>query len=90
MSKALKIPDYWYTDERLQPLVEAKTINGNKVLIPQPLQGRWQAMKLDGMTLMENPDTKEKLYRGCQESDSFRRRLSIDLGRLFFEIENGD
>ena len=84
--KTIKIPDYWYTDERLQPLVEAKTINGNKVMIPQPTQRRWRMMENSAKEMQENPDTMATLHRGCQESDSFRRRLSIDLGRLFFEI----
>ena len=86
MSKTLKIPDYWYTDERLQPLVEAKTFNGNKVMIPQFLQHEWKMLQTVGMELLENPDTKEKLYRGCQETDSFRKRLSYDFRRLFLEI----
>ena len=86
MSKTLKIPDYWYTDERLQPLVEAKTINGNKVMIPQLLQRRWRMMESTAKVMQENPDTMEKLQHGCQVDDSFRRQVSIDLGRLFFEI----
>ena len=86
MSKKLKIPEYWYTDERLQPLVEAKTINGNKVMIPQLLKRRWKAMESSVEDMLANPDTMEKLHRGCQEDDSFRRQISIDLGRLFFEI----
>lgn len=90
MSKALKIPDYWYTDERLQPLVEAKTINGNKVMIPQFLQGEWRMLTVLGKELLENPETKEKLDRGLKKTDSFRTRLWLDLRRLFLEIENGD
>ena len=86
MSKTLKIPDYWYTDERLQPLVEGKTINGNEVMIPQILQRRWNGMELMAEVMKENPDTMEKIHRGCQEDDSFRKRVSIDLARLFFEI----
>ena len=86
MSKTLKIPDYWYTDDSLQPLVEVKTINGNKVMIPQPTQRRWRMMETSAKEMLENPDTMVTLRCGCQESDSFRGRLSIDLGRLFFEI----
>ena len=84
--KTIKIPDYWYTDERLQPLVEAKTINGNKVMIPQWLQGEWRMLQTLGMEMLKNPDTREKLYRGWKETDSFRKRLSLDFRRLFFEI----
>ena len=86
MAKTLKIPDYWYTDERLQPLMEAKTINGNKVMIPQISEGRWRMLEMDRETFLENPDTKEKVYRGSQKTDSFRRRVCLDLERLFFEI----
>ena len=86
MSKQLKIPEYWYTDKRLQPLVEAKTINGNKVMIPQCLKSEWEWMETLGEEFLENPDTKEKLYRGCQRTDSFRSVLSYDFRRLFFEI----
>ena len=85
-----KIPDYWTTDERLQPLIEVKTIKGNKVKIPQFLQGTWKSLEETGYTMLENPDTKEKLYRGCQETDSFRKRLGYDLHRLFFEIGQKD
>ena len=85
-TKTLKIPDYWYTDERLQPLVEAETINGNKVMIPQALEKRWSHLEMDGETLLENPDTKQKAERGPQETDSFRRRVCLDLLRLFLEI----
>ena len=86
MGKTLKIPDYWYTDERLQPLVEAKTFYGNKVMIPQPLMHMWNGQESGAEDMMANPDTMEKLNRGWQKGDSYRRRLSIDLGRLFFEI----
>ena len=85
-TKTLKIPDYWYTDERLQPLVEAETINGNKVMIPQILQKAWMGLEQLGAIILENLDTKQKLERGYQETDSFRRRVSYDLRRLFFEI----
>lgn len=86
MSKTLKIPEYWYTDERLQPLVEAKTVNGNKVMIPQILQDSWRRMELYGQDLLENPDSREKLQRGCPEDASFRKRLGYDSRRLYFEI----
>ena len=84
-SKKIKIPEYW-KDERLQPLVEAKTIKGNKVMIPQICQGRWFMMESTAEDMQANPDTMEKLNRGWQETDSFRKQVSIDLGRLFFEI----
>ena len=86
MEKRLKIPEYWRTDERLQPLVEAKTINGNKVMIPQILQRRWRMMEVTAKDMQENLDTMEKIHRGCQKDDSFRKQVSSDLARLFFEI----
>ena len=86
MSKTLKIPDYWYTDERLQPLVEAKTINGNTVKIPQISQRAWKTFQRSAKEMMENPDTMEKLHRGCQEENSSRKKIYSDLARLFFEI----
>ena len=36
MSKEINTPEYW-KDEFFQPLVAAKTINGNEVMIPKML-----------------------------------------------------
>ena len=75
MSKTLKIPDYWYTDESLQPLVEVKTINGNKVMIPQPTQRRWRMMETSAKEMLENPDTKKEAQDYLKEKIRNAREL---------------
>ena len=85
MSKEIKTPEYW-KEERFQPLVEAKTINGNKVMIPKIMMTSWKSWEHLGKEWLQIPEVKEKLERGCQNPESERRKIGYDLGRLFFEI----
>ena len=68
MEKQIKTPKYW-ADEDLQPLTEAETVYGHKVMIPTKFsngweyaKARWQAMTrkeldpLDGLEIHEEQD----------------------------------
>ena len=48
---AVKTPKEWQ-EERFQPLVEATTFYGNKVMIPQGYQCAWEMAELEVKFLM--------------------------------------
>ena len=86
MSKIIKTPEYW-KEERFQPLVEAETINGHKVMIPECLMSAWedyQTRYKKGMFRIMS--LEERIARGWVTPKSERAKIGTDLRRVLFEI----
>ena len=85
MSKEIKTPEYW-KDEFFQPLVAAKTINGNEVMIPKMLMRGWHSIEIQGKTLLEIMPIEEICPDISPERMSFRRIMTRDYRKVFFEV----
>ena len=85
MSKKVKTPEYW-KDEFFQPLVKAKTINGNEVMIPKMFTGAWHSMEIQADSLLKIMSIEEIVPDISPERISFRRIISRDIRRMFFEV----
>ena len=85
MSKEIRTPEYW-KDEFFQPLVKAKTINGNEVMIPEMLMGAWRTIEAQADDLLKVKTIKEIIPDISKERISFRRTISRDIRKVFFEI----
>ena len=85
MSNKVKTPEYW-KDEFFQPLVKAKTINGNEVMIPKMLMGAWRTIEAQADDLLKVKTIKEIIPDISKERISFRRTISRDIRKVFFEI----
>ena len=77
----VKTPKYW-NDEDLQPLVEATTSKGNKVMIPKKFINGWETARL------RDEDAKK---RGLDPLDGLEnikemQPMSYDLEKVYFEI----
>ena len=80
MMKTVKTPEYW-KEERYQPLIEAVTAYGNKVLIPKMCTDAWHSLNLLNEYLKETGQD----YRDGLEIDRMSR-LYYDTLQVFFEI----
>ena len=87
MSKKIETPEYW-NEEWYQPLVEAKTLYGNKVMIPQRFTALWQRMhKMYPSQKVAMDLTIKHLKAGSFNPNSLRGEVGNDLKKVFFEIE---
>lgn len=85
MSKKIKTPEYW-KDKFFQPLVKAKTINGNEVMIPEIFVKAWHGMEIQADTILEAIPIEKMFPDISPERISFRRITSFDMRRVFFEV----
>ena len=85
MSKEVKTPEYW-KDEFFQPLVKAKTINGNEVMIPKRLTGAWHVMEAQADTILDAIPIEKMFPDISLERMSFRRITTRDIRKVFFEV----
>ena len=87
MSKKIQTPEYW-NEEWYQPLVEAETIHGNKVMIPQRFQIPWDGQKRNYQRQLKHKTIQAlvaELTPGWERNDSFRRKLGNDIRKVLFE-----
>ena len=85
MEAKIKTPEYW-NDEFFQPLVKAKTVNGNEVMIPKLFEKAWHGMEIQVDSLLKVLTVEEIVTDISPERISFRRIISRDMNRVFFEV----
>lgn len=78
---AVKTPSYWL-EEKYQPLVEAETAFGNKVLIPQSLMDTWEMWERNKHLVLP---TVERAKAAGWFKKSLRNQKYQDLMRVYFE-----
>ena len=85
MSEKVKTPEYW-KDEFFQPLVKAKTFNGNEVMIPESSRGEWHCIEIQSDTILDAIPLEKMFPDISPERMSFRRITSRDVRKVFFEV----
>ena len=79
MSKVIQTPEYW-NEAYYQPLVEAETLYGNKVMIPKRFTALWERMhKMYPDQKIAMDITIKYLKAGSYNPDSLRGEAGIDL-----------
>ena len=78
---AVKTPSYWQED-KYQPLVEAQTAYGNKVLIPQSLTDTWAMWESRREEILGR---LEQVIADGWFDKSLRNPKYQDLKRVYFE-----
>ena len=80
----VQTPSYW-KDERYQPLIEVKTINGNTVRIPKLFEYHWEMHSNQREYLVEMWQNACK-EGALQETTYSRGKWAVDLIKTFLEV----
>ena len=81
---AVKTPSYWL-EEKYQPLVEAETAYGNKVLIPQLYAENWELYQATKELMLEFWQ-RGQAAGYLAPTDNPRQKWAVDLMRTFLEV----